>query len=93
MNHERNLGVTEAGLGLALLLCLLLVLGYMILHNLGGTGSAPAVEVRPEYVTQPEQAPEAKAPDADVQPEVLTIESSDTPAHAVHTSPGDAELR
>ncbi|MEX0610603.1 MAG: hypothetical protein WD738_20850 [Pirellulales bacterium] len=93
MNHERNLGVTEAGLGLALLLCLLLILGYMILHNLGGTGSAPAVEVRPGYVAEPKTVPGAATPDGDEQPQVLTIESSDAPAHAIHTSPGDAELR
>jgi hypothetical protein len=92
MNHERNLGVTEAGLGLALLLCLMLALGYMILHHLGGTGGAPAVEVRPGYAAEPKKLPDA-APGGDEQPEVLTIESSEAPAHAAQTSPGEVELR
>jgi hypothetical protein len=92
MNHERNLGVTEAGLGLAVLLCVLLAVGYMILHHLGGTGGAPAVEVRPDLVAEPQTDPAAKT-DAEEQPQVLTIESSDTPAHAIHTAPDDAELR
>jgi hypothetical protein len=90
MNRERNLGVTEAGLGLTLVICLLVVLGYLILHHLGGSSQAPAVEIRPDVVAEP--AANAVAPDADEQPQVLTIESSDAPGQALRTSP-DSELR
>ena len=91
MNHERNLGVTEARLGLTLVICLLVVLGYLILHNLGGTGQAPTVEIRPGYVAEP-AAPNAVPPRGEEEPQVLTIESNDAPAHAVRTSPDDAGL-
>lgn len=46
MSEERNFGVTEAGLGLTVITCLLVALGYWIVQRLGGTGETPPVEVR-----------------------------------------------
>jgi hypothetical protein len=93
MNHERGLDVTEARRGLTFVICLLVVLGYMILHYLGGTRQAPTVEVRTSVVAEPPISPRAESPELDDQPRVLTIESSDAPGHAQRTSPGGSELR
>jgi hypothetical protein len=93
MNHERNVGVSEARLGLSLVICLLVVLGYMILHYLGGTRQAPALEFRTGIVAEPLPASHAVTPEADQQPQVLTIESNDLPGHAQRTSPDESELR
>jgi hypothetical protein len=92
MNRERNLGVTEAGVGLALLICLLVVVGYMVLHYLGGTRRAPAVEVLPGVAAPPVPGATDAPPEFDEQPQVLTVESTDIPDHALRTSP-EAELR
>jgi hypothetical protein len=95
MNHERNLDVSEARFGLTLVICLLVVLGYVILHYLGGPRQAPIVEVLPSAGAEPSPAPTNIAlPVPEEQPQVLTIEpSDDMPGHAQHTSPGDSELR
>jgi hypothetical protein len=42
----REFGATEATLGLSLLTVLSLVLGYVALQRLGGTGEAPPIEIR-----------------------------------------------
>jgi hypothetical protein len=85
MNHERNL-VTETRVGLALVICFLVVLGSMVLHYLGGTSQAPAVEVRPGLVSAPAADP-AAVREGEEQPQVLTIESNDAPGQAVRTVP------
>ena len=93
MDRERNLGVTEAGLGLTLVICLLLALGYLTLHYLGGTGPTPTVEIRRGYAAGPAAAPNAASPEGDdEQPQVLTIESNDVPGQALRPS-SDSELR
>jgi hypothetical protein len=102
MNQKRNLGVAETGAGVALLICLLVVIGYLVLHYFGGTAHAPAVEIRPGIVSE-RAGREGPQPDGDEQPQVLTIESSDAPAgarpaalpgagSALRTSP-ESELR
>ena len=48
MTSERNLGVTEARIGLSLLTCLLIALGYVVVQRLGDTGLAPPAEIRPD---------------------------------------------
>ena len=93
MNHERNLGVTEARLGLTLVIGLLLALGYMMLHYLGGTRQAPTIEVHPHVVADPAPAANAVVPESDEQPQVLTIETNDVPGRARRTSPDDQPLR
>lgn len=95
MDGERNLGVTEAGLGLTFVICLLLVLGYMILHHLGSTREAPMVEVRPGFAAEQAAAPEAASrADDDEPPQVLTIESNDVSGQALRNSvDSDSELR
>jgi len=74
MVQDRNLGVAEARVGLSVITCLLLVLGYVILQRLGGTGQRPPVEIRPYQSTeQLDAAPRPVIGDAD-QPYVLTPE-------------------
>jgi hypothetical protein len=91
MNQERDeLGVSEARLGLSLVICVLVVLGYMILHYLSGTREAPAVELRTGVVAQPTAA---ATPDAEQQPQVLTIESNDLPENAQRSQLEGSELR
>jgi hypothetical protein len=91
MNQKRKLGVAETGAGVAVLICLLVVFGYLVLHYFGGTAHAPAVEIRPGIVSDP--LADAQLPEADEQPQVLTIESSDAaPAHALRT-PADSAVR
>ena len=85
MHHQHSLHVAESRVGLSLLICLLLAVGYMILERLGGTGqSPPSVEVRAGFHTAPPNAAGEPPDDDERQPHVLTIESSDAPA--VHTS-------
>ena len=86
MNNERNLGVTEARLGLSLLICLLLAVGYMILHQLGGTGQALPVEIRSGIVTGAAAERDETATGDDEQPQVLTIESGNTTTNVPRTS-------
>ena len=86
MNHQRNLVVTEAGLALSLLTCLLLVLGYMILSRLNESGQASTEDVHSGYAVQPANAVDEAPLHAAEQPQVLTIERSDSPAPVVHTS-------
>lgn len=83
MNQDRNLGVTEARLGLTLLTCLLVALGYVILQRLGGTGEAPIVESRPGSVSQPATFTGKAAPSGDDQPRVLVTEGTESPAVSV----------
>jgi hypothetical protein len=92
MHRERTIGVTEAGLALTLVICLLVVFGYMVLHFLGGTSQAPIVEMRAGVAAEPATDSSDAPPAGDEQPQVLTIESSDVPGHALRTSP-ESELR
>jgi len=80
MNQERNFGVTEAGVGLTVITCLLVALGYWIILRLVGSGATPTVEVRP--AAQADLVPGADPVVKPQQPHVLTVEqpqSSDTP--------------
>jgi hypothetical protein len=92
MSHERNLGVTEAGLGLAVIICLLVVFGFVILDHLAGSRQAPSVEVLQEVSPDPRPASTGEFETADEQPQVLTIESSAPPGHALRKS-AELELR
>jgi hypothetical protein len=87
MKHEREHVVTEARVGLALVICFLMVLGYMVLHYLGGTWQAPRLEVRPGLASERASAPQVPPRKGDEQPQVLTIESSDGPEQALRTVP------
>jgi hypothetical protein len=80
MNQERNFGVTEAGVGLTVITCLLVALGYWIILRLVGSSTTPTVEVRPSAQASP--TPGADPVDNPQQPRVLTVEqpqSSDMP--------------
>lgn len=72
MAQERNLGVAEARVGLSIITCLLLVLGYVVLQRLGGTGQLPPVEFR-SYPSADQVNTTPPVPDVD-QPRVLKPE-------------------
>jgi hypothetical protein len=91
MKQQRNIGVTEAGLGLAVILCLLVAIGFFVLHTFGGTGKAPPIEIRPDFSA--EAPPSAEPPGDEQQPQVLTVESSEPPGHALRSAPIEGELR
>jgi hypothetical protein len=86
MSRKRNLVVTEVGLGLTLLTCLLLALGYMILSHLNEMGQALPEESRTDYAVQPANAVKEAPIQATEQPQVLAIERSDSPVPVIHTS-------
>jgi hypothetical protein len=78
MINERSLGVTEARLGLTLLTCLLVVLGYAVLQRLGGTGQPPPVEIVSDTPTEAfstNHGNEGGAP----RPQVLPVQGNDLP--------------
>jgi len=85
MDDDRQLGVTETRLGLTVLICLLVVLGYAILYKLGGTGQTTMVEVRPDVVQTDSPANDAPPTD-DPLPNVLQVEASDSTAPEIQTS-------
>jgi hypothetical protein len=89
MNREREVEITEERRGLTLVICLLVVLGYLILHYLGGSGAAPAIEVRTQVSAEPPLEPPAAAPQADEQPHVLTVERSDAPEEVQRSAAED----
>jgi len=74
MSQERNFGVTEAGLGLTVITCLLIALGYWIVQRLGGTGQAPPVEVRASQTAEQASGSPQDAPGEKSQPRVLVAE-------------------
>jgi hypothetical protein len=79
MSEDRNFGVTEAGLGLTVITCLLVALGYWIVQKLGGTGETPRVEVRQsEQANSAETAPNDLPQEAPQQPRVLTADHSES---------------
>jgi hypothetical protein len=83
MHDQRSLDVTQSRIGLSLLICLLLAVGYMIVERLVGSGQAPPVEIRAGFHTEPPTAA-GHSPVEDQQPQVLAIEGSESPA--LHTS-------
>ena len=86
MDDDRQLGVTETRLGLTVLICLLVVLGYAILYKLGGTGQTTMVEVRPDVVIQTDSPDNDAPPTDDTLPNVLQVEASDSTAPEIQTS-------
>ena len=75
MAQDRNLGVTEARLGLSLITCLLLVFGYVVLQRLGGSGERPPLVIRTQTETVAEPAEALPEPlHSGDQPRVLTPE-------------------
>ena len=72
MTQQRNFVVAEARFGLSLILCLLLVLGYVVLQRLGGTGDVPPIVVRTSQSA--EVAETIQPPLIDTEPRVLTAE-------------------
>ena len=77
MIQERNFGVMEARVGLSLLTCLLIALGYSVLQRLGDAESASSIEMRSS-----DDAPIAQAAAASVQaeldqPQILTAQGGE----------------
>jgi len=86
MAEERNFGVTEARVGLTLLTCLLIALGFAILQRLSDAGTSQLIESpqreRPEGVASDFQ--DEPSIDRD-QPQVLPAQSGEsTPRVALH---------
>jgi hypothetical protein len=65
--------LSEARYALSLLCCVLVLIGYIALNRLGGTGEGPVVEPRPEVV-QPIAPDDERATAANDQPQVLPVE-------------------
>lgn len=86
MTEDRNLGVTEARVGLTMITCLLLVLGYVVLQQLGGTGQRPPVEVRADQPTVPLETTELPSPGDVERPFVLQPESWDPTGLPIQTT-------
>ncbi len=78
MKDKRNLGVTEARFGLTFLICLMVGAGYIVLQQLGGSREAPTIEFRPGIGEAPLH-PHSKPAGSEEQPQVLIIESGETP--------------
>ncbi len=91
MGQEDHLAADEGRGVLAFLICLLLVLGYVALHQLGGTAPAPAVEIRAGYAPESASTPTIQRP-REEQPHVLTLEASDPPSQALRM-PAAREVR
>jgi hypothetical protein len=88
MSQNRNFGVTEASLGLTVIICLMVVLGYWVIQRLGGPVESPPVEVRASQAAAPSNAPILPTTAEKVeQPQVLVAEQSDLiDARAPHTA-------
>lgn len=89
MSQDRNIGVTEASLGLSVIICLMVALGYWGIQRLGGPVETPPVEVRPSQAAAPSEGPiqKASAEKTIEQPQVLVAEQPDTvDTHAPHTA-------
>ena len=80
MSQERNFGVTEAGLGLTVITCLLVALGYWIVQRLGGPGETPPVEVR------------ASSPISDPLPGAEPVVKRQQPQVLLPEDPGPADV-
>ena len=71
MIKQRNLGVTEARIGLTVITCLLVVLGFVIVHRLGD--SATPTDVEPARTQPSVQVSSA----ADTQPQFQASGTAD----------------
>ncbi len=70
--------LSEARYALSLLCCVLVVIGYIALNRLGGTGEGPILESRPEVVEPLAPNDESVAAEND-QPQVLPVEPATEP--------------
>ena len=73
MNDERQSGVIESRIGLAVLICLLVAFGYVVLDKLSGASQPALVELRNEPSAATSQA---EAPDEQL-PQVLEVHPDD----------------
>jgi hypothetical protein len=78
MNEGRSY-LSEARYALSLLCCVLVVIGYIALNRLGGTGEGPVVESRPEVVQPVAPDDDSMAAENDL-PQVLQVEPATEPA-------------
>jgi hypothetical protein len=85
MSQDGNTGVTEARFALTIVTCLLLALGYITLHRLGGAGEVPPVETGPTIVDQPIGDDDEQIVD-DSQPKVLITHGTDGAPSAPRTT-------
>jgi hypothetical protein len=87
MSDKRNLGVTEARLGLSLLSCLLVALGYVVLQRLGDTAESSPEDIAPDQSNVSFHPAEFSPSGGNVQPQILPVQGSEpSPAPYPHTS-------
>ncbi len=77
MSDERNLGVTEARLGLTILSCLLVALGYFVLQRLGDSTESSPVVIPPSSASDATVLTGTYPSSADVQPMVVPAQGSE----------------
>jgi hypothetical protein len=80
MAEERVFGVAEARLGLTLLTCLLVMLGYAILQRLGGGSQPPPLELRPGQSAGSRTSVPRYPLGSEPQLQVLTAQEGESPA-------------
>jgi hypothetical protein len=77
MIDQRNLGVTEARLGLTLLTCLLAALGYVVLQRLGDTSDSSPLVVSPDPPSATYHTAGHGPSGGNVQPQILPVQGSE----------------
>jgi hypothetical protein len=85
MNQDRSFGISESWIGLSLLIFLLLAIGFFLLQQLVATSERPSVEFRAGFHSQPALAAGEPQFYDEQQPQVLTIENSETGTPIAHT--------
>ena len=87
MTSESKLGVTEARLGLSLLTCLLVALGYVVVQRLGDAGPSPPAEIRPDPAAASFLNSAGQPSEASDGAQILRTQGTEsTPAPYPHTS-------
>jgi hypothetical protein len=84
--EDHGSGVTEARVGLSIITCLLLVLGYVVLQRLGGTGQRPPVEIRSGQAAESVETDVSPTSGDVEQPFVLTPEVWQPADPSIHTT-------
>ena len=80
MTQERNFGVVEARVGLSLLTCLLVALGYVVLQRLGESGASAVVELPATEVAPMADVPSSNGRGEWEQPQLLTAQDGESTA-------------
>jgi hypothetical protein len=80
MSEPSKLGVTQTGIGLTLLTCLLAALGYFALQRLGDSSDSPPVADSPTTPNETYQSSGTGSPNANAGQQNLPADGSGSPA-------------